>query len=381
MEMASETDGWWRRPIVVDIVAVAILAAVLAVLVTVASEPNSRPVDLAAYVVVGALAPTQLFRRRYPVQVLIISVFLNFVYHALNYPAIGNFPLALPLFTAALLGHNIAVVVTVFSSVGTLAWMLAGESQPLLLSLSIVVREAAIMVAVITAGFAMRSRGLLAAETRERLRLARIEQESHAVSERMRIARELHDIVAHTVAVIGVQARVAADTLDDNPAQARAALDVISTATREATSELRATIDVLREGQDAPLSPTPSISQVPALVDSVEAGGLPVELRVSGDRRRLAGSVELTAYRVIQESLTNVVRHSQAGRAEVEIAYQPRTLIVTVTDDGVGGSGDGGFGIQGMKERVNAAGGTIAAGPTENGGFQVRAELPMLGAP
>jgi signal transduction histidine kinase len=102
---------------------------------------------------------------------------------------------------------------------------------------------------------------------------------------------------------------------------------------------------------------------------------------VSGERRRLAGSVELTAYRVIQESLTNVVRHSQAGRAEVEIAYQPRTLIVTVTDDGVGGSGDGGFGIQGMKERVNAAGGTIAAGPTENGGFQVRAELPMLGAP
>jgi signal transduction histidine kinase len=226
----------------------------------------------------------------------------------------------------------------------------------------------------------MRNRRLLAAETRERLRLAKIEQESHAVTERMRIARELHDIVAHTVAVIGVQARVAADTLDDNPAQARVALDVISTATREATAELRATIDVLREGEDAPMSPTPGISQVPALVESVEAGGLPVELSVSGDRRRLAGSVELTAYRVIQESLTNVVRHSGASRAEVEIAYQPHTLTVSVTDNGVGAGGSSGFGIQGMKERVIAAGGTITAGATENGGFRVRAEIPITGA-
>jgi signal transduction histidine kinase len=321
-----------------------------------------------------------VFRRSQPVPVLVISVILVFAYHAMSYPAIGNFPLVVPLFTVAVTGHTTAAVVaTAISVVGTLGWMLAGESQPFLLSFSIVVREAAVLVAVVMAGIAIRNRRLLAMETRERLRLARVEQDVRAASERMRIARELHDIVAHTVAVIGIQARVATDALADDPQQARKALDVISASTREATSELRATIDVLREGEDAPLTPTPGLSQVPALVDSVESGGLPVDLVVSGAQRRLPGSVELTAYRVIQESLTNVVRHAGASKAGVTIEFSPGTLTVTVTDDGIGGETGPGFGLRGMRERVVAAGGTLVAGATGNGGFQVRAELPVPG--
>jgi signal transduction histidine kinase len=260
---------------------------------------------------------------------------------------------------------------------GTLGWMLVGESQPLLESLGVVLRDGAIMVAVVMAGFATRGRRLLAAETRERLRLARVEQEARAAAERMRIARELHDIIAHTVAVIGVQARVASDTLSDDPEQARQALRVINDSTREATSELRATVEVLREGEDAPLAPTPGLSHVPSLVEAVESGGLPVRLTVSGAERRLPGSVELTAYRVVQESLTNVVRHADATAAAIEIAYLPDALRITVSDDGIGGEAEPGFGITGMRERVLAGGGVFEAGPTGNTGFRVHALLPV----
>ena len=134
---------------------------------------------------------------------------------------------------------------------------------------------------------------------------------------------------------------------------------------------------MLAEGEDAPLTPTPGLSQVPALVDSVRSGGLPVDLVLAGDVRQLPGSVELTAYRVVQESLTNVVRHTVASKARVEIDYLPELLTVTVTDDGIGGEAVPGFGIRGMRERVMAAGGTLDAGSTGNGGFRVRAEIPL----
>ncbi|HEU5111668.1 MAG TPA: sensor histidine kinase [Acidimicrobiia bacterium] len=378
--MTARASGgpWWKRALVIDIVVVMVLAAVLVVLVSVASESGARQVDSLAYVVVLAQALIQLFRRSRPVPVLVMSVILVFAYHAMGYPAIGNFPLVVPLFTVAVTGHTTAAVVaTAISTMGTLGWMLAGESQSFLLSFSIVVREAAVLIAVVMAGIAIRNRRLLTIESRERLRLARVERDALAASERMRIARELHDIVAHTVAVIGIQARVATDTLADDPDQARKALEVISTSTREATSELRATIDVLREGEDAPLTPAPGLSQLPALVDSVRSGGLPVELVLTGDVRKLPGSVELTAYRVVQESLTNVVRHASASRAGVGIDYLPGLLTVTVTDDGIGGEAGSGFGIRGMRERVVAAGGTLAADSTGNGGFRVRAEIPL----
>lgn len=369
---------WWKRPIVVDAAITVVLAIVLVILVRVASEVGARPVDAVAYSIVLAIAAIQMFRRRFPIQVLVASFVLDFAYHALSYPAIGvAIPLAVPLFTVSLLGDVAAVAVVVSGVLGTLAWMVFGESQPFLDSLGVVVREGAILVAVVMAGFATRGRRLLAIETRERLRLARVEQEARITSERMRIARELHDVIAHTVAVIGIQARVAADTLADQPEQARQALEVISDSTREATSELRATIDVLREGDETPLTPAPGLDQVPALVESVEGGGLPVEVTMSGVERRLPGSVELTAYRVLQESLTNVVRHAGATAASIEIAYLPDGLKVTVTDDGIGGQATPGFGITGMKERVLACGGEFGAGPTSNGGFRVTALIPV----
>lgn len=363
---------------IVDLALTIAIGLILVVQVTVASEPNSREVDWLGYALVLVVALGTMIRRRHPVWVLVGSVLLVFTYHALTYPAIGlSLPLAIPLFTVALLGRTTAGVVVVVCLAGTFGWLIAGESQSPLSGLSIVVREAAIMIAVVLAGSAYRSRRLLAEETAERLRLAGMEQEAASTAERMEMAREIHDVIAHTVAVIGIQARVASDVLDDDIDAARDALDVITQASKEATGELRTTIALLRQGdRQLPLSPTAKLRDLRALVESIMADGLTVDLDV--DRvGHLSGSVELTAYRVVQEALTNVVRHSGAHHADVRIEQQSDTLTISVTDDGSHDPGPEGHGIRGMRERVTAHGGTLTIGSLPGKGFEVKAELPL----
>lgn len=218
---------------------------------------------------------------------------------------------------------------------------------------------------------------------------ARAEREAalRVDEERLRIARELHDVVAHTMATINVQAGVAAHLLADRPHEpAREALVAIRNASRQGLQELRAILNVLRQADEAdPTQPTPVLAQVPTLVDGACAAGLPTTLQVDGSPRQLPAPVELAAYRIVQESLTNALRHAGSATASVRLDYQAAQLEVTVRDTGMGrpaGPSDGaGQGILGMRERAATVGGTLDAGRAGDGGWRVTARLPLGAAP
>jgi signal transduction histidine kinase len=197
----------------------------------------------------------------------------------------------------------------------------------------------------------------------------------------MRIARELHDVLAHNISLINVQAGVALHLMDEQPGQSRSALAAIKQASNDALGELRSVLDVLRQGDEAPpRTPASGLAHLERLVAGAEATGLQVRTRVDGTPRPLPAGTDLAAYRIVQEALTNVTRHAGPASATVLIAYGENDLTVQVDDDGRGpvAAGNGsGNGIRGMRERVAALGGELAAGPRPGGGFRVKARLPL----
>jgi signal transduction histidine kinase len=203
----------------------------------------------------------------------------------------------------------------------------------------------------------------------------------------VRIARELHDVVAHTMSTINVQATAAAQVLTERPQTAAAALAAIRTASKDGLRELRAILNVLRQADDAdPTTPTPGLTQLDALITSANQAGLPTSLEVSGEAADLPRTVDLAAYRIIQESLTNAIRHAGPATATVSLTYEDGELLIAITDTGQGargsgngGYGNGGYGLIGMRERAAAAGGTMRAGTAPGGGFLVTARLPVSG--
>lgn len=224
------------------------------------------------------------------------------------------------------------------------------------------------------------------AEQAERERAAEAERERQQVrEERVRIARELHDVVAHALAVVTVQAGVGRRLMEKRAAEAAGALESIEAIGRTAQDELRVVLGLLRdEGiAEAELSPAPRLADLEDLVETVRASGTPVELHLAGIGRQLSPALELSAYRVVQEALTNVVRHAPTARAWVDVAMSGTGLRIEVTDDGGPGrrreeqAGLPGHGIAGMRERVGAFGGSLAAGPRPEGGFRVLAEIPV----
>ena len=239
----------------------------------------------------------------------------------------------------------------------------------------------------VAAGQATRSRAQLADELADRavaLERAR-EGEAHAAvqEERARIARELHDVVAHDVSVMVVQAAAAKRIVEREPDRAEEAIVSIEGTGREALAEMRRLLGVLRRGdEDLALAPQPSLSRVDALLARTRAAGLDVALERSGDDAPLPAGVDLAAYRVVQEALANVVRHAGAEHATVRLTYDPRAVVVEVVDDGRGaanGGGKAGLGLIGLRERVDLYGGDFEAGPRAEGGFGVRARLPVAG--
>jgi signal transduction histidine kinase len=201
------------------------------------------------------------------------------------------------------------------------------------------------------------------------------------VAERLRISRELHDHVAHSVGVIALQAGAAARVMDTQPERARDAMRAIETTSRDTLSGLRRMLGGLRDAPEAPLQPAPGLADVDQLVGAAAAAGVAVDYSVRGERRVLAAEVELSAYRVIQESLTNVLRHAGAERCRVSVDYGPSELAISVVDDGRGGDpAGGGFGLVGLRERVALVNGTFTAGARGGGGFQVAACLPIEAA-
>jgi signal transduction histidine kinase len=216
-------------------------------------------------------------------------------------------------------------------------------------------------------------------------RAVRLERErqleaSRAVAdERARIARELHDVIAHNVSMMVVQAEAGPVVVEHDPARATAAFDSIAATGRQALAEMRRLLGVLREGDQAPSrTPQPGIEELPALVARVRRAGVPVELVVEGEPVPLPPGVDLSAFRIVQEALTNTVKHAGPSQARVRVHYGEGDLELEVTDDGRGGDGrPGGQGLVGMRERVGLFGGRLEAGPRPGGGYAVVAHLPV----
>jgi signal transduction histidine kinase len=235
-----------------------------------------------------------------------------------------------------------------------------------------------------TIGFALSRKYYEAEEAKERVLRAereRIERAHLAVAEeRARIARELHDVVGHSVSVMTVQASAARRLLRPHQEKEREALLVVEQTGREALAEMRRMVGVLRRPEEAPaLAPQPSLEHLDKLVAHAREAGLPVDVRIEGEPEPLPAGIDLTAYRLVQEGLTNAIKHARAGRAEVVIRYGGGHVELTVSDDGTGdGDGDrGGHGLVGMRERVSVYGGELEAGPKAGGGFRLRARLPV----
>jgi signal transduction histidine kinase len=198
------------------------------------------------------------------------------------------------------------------------------------------------------------------------------------VAERVRIARDLHDVVAHHVSVMGVQAGAARRVLDKDPVLAREALQTVEQTARVAIGELRGLLGVLRaEDSDTPDTRVPGLDRVSELVSSAETAGLEVEYGVYGEPWPVPEAVAVSAYRVVQEALTNVVKHASARTACVRMRYLTHTLEVEITDDGRGGvKTANGFGLLGIRERVAVHNGELEAGPRRDGGYRVRVSFP-----
>jgi signal transduction histidine kinase len=228
------------------------------------------------------------------------------------------------------------------------------------------------------AGVVMRMR-----RERERLLAGERDEKARAAvgEERTRIARELHDVVAHAIGVIVLQARGARHSLQSEPEDARAAIDTIESTAAAALVEMRRLLGVLRANdEEVALRPQPSLSQVETLASKVREAGLPVEVSIAGLPRELPAGVDLSAYRIVQEALTNALKHAGPARARVLIRYGEGHIEVEVTDDGAGatnGDGRGRHGLLGMQERVALYGGELETGPRDGGGFAVRARLPL----
>ncbi|MEU5097174.1 histidine kinase [Streptomyces sp. NPDC020996] len=247
-----------------------------------------------------------------------------------------------------------------------------------------------------TAGDAVRSRRAVVQAIRERAERAERTREEEArrrvAEERLRIARDLHDVVAHHIALVNVQAGVAAHVMDKRPDQAKEALAHVREAGRSALNELRATVGLLRQSGDpeAPTEPAPGLAQLDELVDTFRSAGLSVEVARADQGTTLPAAVDLAAYRIVQEALTNVRKHAGGtAKAEVSVVRVGPNIEVTVLDDGAGEDGgpdgdgdpgepdDGGHGLLGMRERVTALRGTLTTGPRYGGGFRVHAILPV----
>jgi signal transduction histidine kinase len=245
------------------------------------------------------------------------------------------------------------------------------------------------LLAVAIAAEATRIRGERAAATRAG---RQIDQRRQRSEERLRIARDLHDVVGHNISLINVQASMGLDLMDRQPEQARAALSAIKSVSKEALEELRTMLTTLRQDDDvAPRSPAPGLDRLPELIELTRAAGLTVEVEITGKPPRLPAAVHQAAYRIVQESLTNVTRHAGRARVTVRVTYGDAEVRLEIDDDGTARSAGApvsgnraigtGSGITGMRERATALGGDLSAGFRRGGGFQVSARLPVRSAP
>ncbi|MET9394104.1 sensor histidine kinase [Streptomyces sp. NPDC006624] len=345
-------------------------------------EGRRADLDLFARVLLLVASGLLLWRKRYPVAVVFGTAAAVMLYLGAGYPYGPVFvTVALACFSAIVAGHRRAA----WAAMGMLwaghvlvahwlyRWLPPPGDSAVSWGEEVVVATWVVAITAVSELFRVR-REEWDRQRAERAAAAR----RRADEERLRIARELHDVLAHSISVINVQAGVGLALLDTDPEQARTALTTIKAQSKEALGEVRQVLDTLRAPGDAPRAPAPGLDRLPELVEQAAGAGLTVD--VEGEPPRLAPGTDLAAFRIVQEALTNVVRHSGSRHARVRLARDADVLRLRVDDDGpatgadAGGSGNG---LAGMRERAAALGGTIEAGPRPDGGFRVLAVLPL----
>jgi signal transduction histidine kinase len=349
--------------------------------------PDTPPAALLLVIAAGAALA---WRHRYPRTVVCVSTAAIVAYSLPGW--VNGSSLLLPAIAVGTLAAMVPVYQAIAWAVGVLAVLVAATvaNNPLgTFGGGTEILPATITVALLT-GIAVRSRRLDARTRRDQAEQEaqrRIGEERRRVDEeRLRIARELHDVVAHTMATITVQAAAASQLLTTSPERAAEPLAAIRAASKEGLRELRAILDVLRNADDPadPTAPVPGLARLDTLAARVRQAGVPVTVTIDGESRPLPAITDLSAFRIIQEALTNTVRHAGPATAVVRVSYGADDLRVEVTDDGAGPPGPNGaaaspgtgHGLRGMRERASAAGGTIEVGPAEAGGFRVAARFP-----
>ncbi|WP_435284422.1 sensor histidine kinase [Streptomyces koelreuteriae] len=380
--LRGDPRGWRERaraltaanPLVVDIGIALLVQSAMTMPFVVPRAAGLPPATWAAYGLSTLTALPLVWRRRAPLAVFFAVLAAGALY-GLSVDGPGQ---PLP-YTGLVVVYTIAASASARKRLLTAGVLLAAVPVGVWLNTRSV-RELTFTLIVFTAAYVF---GRL---TDARQRAHRVEAERAAARERARIAREMHDILSHAVSLMIVQAEAGPVAVRTAPERAEAAFDAISATGRDAMTQLRRMLGVLREGDDdgaAPREPQPGLAELPALLDRVRAGGLDVTYGTAGDVRPVPEAVAATVFRIVQESLTNTVRHAGAHTVAVRLTYRSGDLDVRVTDDGRGtqGSRSGGHGLIGVRERAAAHGGTAVAGAGPGGrGFEVRVTLPVPAA-
>ena len=372
------------RAIVVDAAVTASVAVVsIAGTALIAPDRGRDPVGAALLV---AAAASLLVRRDRPTASVVLTLVASCAYSLLDFAG-GFYTLAIgvALYSAVEADHRrqaaagAAVALVGLFAIGVLL------HRGHVVDVTNAAWFGGMLVASLVLGEVVRGRRAYLEQVEQRALEAERSREEEALrragEERMRIARELHDVLAHRISSINVQSGVGFHLLDRDPNEARAALLAINVASKQALQELRSTLGVLRQADEAlPRAPTPGLSRLDEVVADSRAAGVDVRVEMSGVADELPSSIDLAAYRIIQESLTNVVRHAKASHARVAVTQDTQAVDIEIEDDGQGvpaGWGSaGGHGMVGMRERVAALGGEFQAGPRKGGGFRVWARLP-----
>lgn len=353
-----------------------------------ANQLSVEPLDWFGYLLLAVGPCALVLRRKYPLPVLLIAIAAAAIYVA----RFGYSPIFISLIVAFLTAATVGVrwSTYVLIPIGYLVFVwpvpvLIGNNPP---SWWAALGIAAWLTVLLGIAEGIRQRRAVTEARHQRAEAAKQSEiearRRRASDERLAIARELHDVLAHSLSLINVQSSVALELLDSKPEQAATALAAIKAASREALGEVHSLLTSIRSGSDpAPTAPAPSVADIDSVVERAREAGIEVVTNVSGAVRRIPSVVDVAAARIVQESLTNVARHAPGSSVVVSVHYSTEELLVQVDNDGAPGASHtatstGGSGIRGMIERARALGGNLSAGPRPSGGFRVSATLPAV---
>lgn len=382
-----------RRALFLDAVLAVSLGIVSIFVATRVAQAEGTSVQAGAIALLVVQTVALTVRRRWPMAVYSVVGIGTIVYAWLGFPqSVGGFGVLIAIYTvAAHVPLREAIVAAGIYVVG-MALSLIGFSRDSGSPFDVVFADFLVnLLALIlawTVGVTIRTRRAYVAALEARAELLEREREDNArlavALERGRIAREMHDVVAHNVSVVVVQAAAAERLVETDPERARQAMRDVAATGRQALTEMRRLLGVLRDGDASDdLGPQPGVTELRALASTIEDAGMQVELSVQGEERPLPASAALSVYRIVQEALTNSLRHAGPARARVILRYLPDALEVQVSDNGVGvvpPAEHGGHGLIGMRERVALFGGELTAGPRPEGGYAVVARIPTTGS-